>query len=62
MISEPTAKHEHTLNISFNPSLNVNVEHNHIFDSLPKAKGIYAMVMACVCLWVYVRVCVCVRV
>ena len=22
-----------------------------LFDSLPKAKGIYAMVMACVCVW-----------
>ena len=27
-----------------------------IFDSLPKAEGIYAMVLACV--WVYVCVCV----
>ena len=31
-----------------------------IFDSLPKAEGIYAMVMACVCVCMCVCVCVCV--
>ena len=37
-----------------------NGDHCHFIDSLPKAKGIYAMVMACVC--VCVCTCVCVRV
>jgi threonine/homoserine/homoserine lactone efflux protein len=31
-----------------------------VFDSLPEAKGIYAIMMACVC--VYVCMCVCVYV